>query len=135
MPKDKPRYLMGVGTCSNIIEGVYRGIDMFDCVMPSRNARHGNLCTHEGVIKLNNKKYETDTRPIDEQCGCPACRRYSRAYIRHLLNVGEMLGFRLCVTHNLYFYNTLMERIRDAIDAGTFSDFRAKWSPVLSTRI
>ncbi|MBE6550523.1 MAG: tRNA guanosine(34) transglycosylase Tgt [Ruminococcaceae bacterium] len=135
MPVDKPRYLMGVGTCSNIIEAVYRGVDMFDCVMPSRNARHGNLCTHAGVINLNNKKYELDPNPIDPECDCPVCRRYSRAYIRHLLNVGEMLGFRLCVMHNLYFYNTLMEKIREAIDEDRFLEFREKWSPILSTRI
>ena len=135
MPEDKPRYLMGVGTCSNIIEGVARGIDFFDCVMPSRNARHGHLCTWDGVINLNNKKYERDTSPIDPKCDCPVCKTYSRGYIRHLLKAGEMLGFRLAVTHNLYFYNNLMEVIRRHLDEGTFEEFRREYSDKLSTRI
>ncbi|MDD6312039.1 MAG: tRNA guanosine(34) transglycosylase Tgt [Firmicutes bacterium] len=134
-PVDKPRYLMGVGTPSNIIEAVYRGVDMFDCVMPSRNARHGHVCTLEGVINLNNNKYERDSRPIDEHCGCPVCARYSRGYVRHLLKAKEMLGYRLAVTHNLYFYNNLMCMIRDAIDAGEYESFRNTWSPILSSRI
>jgi queuine tRNA-ribosyltransferase len=135
MPEDKPRYLMGVGTCSNIIEGVARGIDFFDCVMPSRNARHGHLCTWDGVINLNNKKYERDTSPIDPKCDCPVCQKYSRGYIRHLLKAGEMLGFRLAVTHNLYFYNNLMEVIRNNLDNGTFEQFRSEYSDKLSQRI
>ena len=136
MPEDKPRYLMGVGTCSNIIEGVARGIDFFfDCVMPSRNARHGHLCTWDGVINLNNKKYERDSSPIDPKCDCPVCKAYSRGYIRHLLKAGEMLGFRLAVTHNLYFYNNLMEVIRRHLDEGTFEEFRREYSDKLSTRI
>lgn len=134
-PVYKPRYLMGVGTPSNIIEAVYRGVDMFDCVMPSRNARHGHVCTLEGVINLNNNKYERDSRPIDEHCGCPVCARYSRGYVRHLLKAKEMLGYRLAVTHNLYFYNNLMCMIRDAIDAGEYESFRNTWSPILSSRI
>ncbi|MPM50763.1 Queuine tRNA-ribosyltransferase [bioreactor metagenome] len=135
MPENKPRYLMGVGTCSNIIEAVYRGIDMFDCVMPSRNARHGNICTHAGVINLNNKKYDRDKLPIDPECDCPVCRKYSRAYIRHLLRSGEMLGFRLAVMHNLYFYNNLTEKIRSAIENGRFAKFREENSEILSKRI
>ncbi len=135
MPENKPRYLMGVGTCSNIIEGVARGIDFFDCVMPSRNARHGHLCTWDGVINLNNKKYERDSYPIDPKCDCPVCKTYSRGYIRHLLKAGEMLGFRLAVTHNLYFYNNLMEVIRCHLDEGTFEEFRREYSDRLSTRI
>jgi len=135
MPENKPRYLMGVGTCSNIIEGVARGVDFFDCVMPSRNARHGHLCTWDGVINLNNKKYERDSLPIDPKCDCPVCKRYSRGYIRHLLKAGEMLGFRLAVTHNLYFYNNLMEVIRTHLDNGTFESFRREYSDLLSTRI
>lgn len=135
MPPQKIRYLMGVGTPSNIIEAVARGVDLFDCVMPSRNARHGHLNTWEGVINLNNNRYLTDDRPIDAACQCPTCRRHSRAYIRHLLKAGEMLGMRLAVMHNLWFYNTLMERIRDALDAGTFPEFRAQYSPLLSRRI
>lgn len=134
-PVDKPRYLMGVGTPSNILEGVARGIDFFDCVMPARNARHGHLYTHQGVINLNNQKYATDDRPIEEGCQCPTCRHHSRAYIRHLLRSGEMLGMRLCVTHNLYFYNRLTADIRQAIDEDRFEHFRAQWSPVLSVRI
>ena len=135
MPKDKPRYLMGVGTSVNILEGVARGVDFFDCVMPSRNARHGHLNTWGGVINLNNARYARDDSPIDAQCDCPVCRRYSRAYLRHLLRAGEMLGMRLCVMHNLYFYNTLMERIRAALDEGSFDDFYRKNVPVLDVRI
>ena len=124
LPEDKPRYLMGVGTPANILEAVDRGIDMFDCVYPSRNGRHGHLYTHHGKININNAKYAEDDRPIEEGCGCPACRRYSRAYIRHLHKAGEMLGLRLCVLHNLYFYNHLMEEIRDAIDDGRYKEFK-----------
>ena len=124
MPKHKPRYLMGVGTPSNIIEGVARGIDFFDCVMPTRNARHGHLFTHNGILNIMNAKYQTDDRPIEEGCQCPACRRYSRAYIRHLLKAKEMLGMRLCVLHNLYFYNHLMEEIRGAIDEHRYKEFK-----------
>ena len=123
-PANKPRYLMGVGTPSNIIEGVARGVDFFDCVMPTRNARHGHLFTHNGILNIMNAKYQTDDRPIEEGCGCPTCRRYSRAYIRHLLKAKEMLGMRLCVLHNLYFYNTMMEEIRDALDAGNFASYK-----------
>ena len=135
MPKDKPRYLMGVGTPVNILEGVARGVDCFDCVMPSRNARHGHLNTWNGVINLNNARYARDDGPIDAQCDCPVCRRYSRAYLRHLLRAGEMLGMRLCVMHNLYFYNTLMERIRAALDEGRFDEFYRQNVPVLDVRI
>ena len=124
LPEVKPRYLMGVGTPANILEAVDRGIDMFDCVYPSRNGRHGHLYTHHGKININNSKYAEDDRPIEEGCGCPACRRYSRAYIRHLHKAGEMLGLRLCVLHNLYFYNHLMEEIRDAIDEGRYKEFK-----------
>ena len=124
LPENKPRYLMGVGTPANILEAVDRGIDMFDCVYPSRNGRHGHLYTHHGKININNAKYAEDDRPIEEGCGCPACRRYSRAYIRHLHKAGEMLGLRLCVLHNLYFYNHLMEEIRDAIDDGRYKEFK-----------
>ena len=124
LPLDKPRYLMGVGTPANILEAVERGVDMFDCVYPSRNGRHGHLYTHFGKININNAKYAEDYRPIEEGCGCPACRRYSRAYIRHLHKSGEMLGLRLCVLHNLYFYNHLMEEIRQAIDEDRFSSFK-----------
>jgi len=131
MPKDKPRYLMGVGTPSNIIEGVARGVDFFDCVMPARNARHGKLFTWEGTINIKNEKYKLDDRPISERCGCPACRSFSRAYIRHLLNAGEMLAMRLLVLHNLYFYNDLMARIRQAIDEDRFDAFRAEYSEKL----
>lgn len=135
MPKDKIRYLMGVGTPSNIIEAVARGVDIFDCVMPSRNARHGHLNTWEGVINLNNAKYAEDDRPIDFTCDCPTCKRHSRAYIRHLLKANEMLGMRLAVMHNLYFYNTLMERIREALDEERFDAFRAQYSDLLDRRI
>ena len=124
MPKNKPRYLMGVGTPENIIEAVARGVDFFDCVIASRNARHANLYTENGTMNLLNAKYELDESPIDSECGCPACRHYSRAYIRHLFKAKEMLGMRLCVLHNLYFYNTLMENIRAAIENGTFDSFR-----------
>ena len=135
MPKDKPRYLMGVGTPTNIIEAVYRGVDFFDCVMPSRNGRHGHLNTWSGVININNKKYENDPLPIDPECDCPVCRQYSRAYIRHLIKAGEMLGMRLAVMHNLYFYNELMQRIRDALDAGEYTQFWAKYREILNKRI
>ena len=135
MPKDKPRYLMGVGTPTNIIEAVARGVDFFDCVMPSRNGRHGHLNTWNGVINLNNFKYAEDSTPIDPECDCPACRRYSKAYIRHLLKSGEMLGMRLCVLHNLYFYNKLMEKIRESLDEGRFADFRKEYSEKLARRI
>lgn len=124
LPKEKPTYLMGVGTPANILEGVERGVDFFDCVYPSRNGRHGHLYTNHGKINLFNAKYETDDGPIEEGCGCPACRRYSRAYIRHLLKAKEMLGMRLCVLHNLYFYNTMMEEIRDALDEGRFAAYK-----------
>ena len=135
MPQDKPRYLMGVGTPSNIIEGVARGVDFFDCVMPARNARHGKLFTWSGSINLKNEKYKLDERPIDEQCGCPVCRSFSRAYLRHLFKAEEILALRLAVMHNLYFYNKLMERIRDALDAGEFAAFRAEYSTKLSERV
>ena len=134
-PTDKPRYLMGVGTPSNIIEAVYRGVDMFDCVMPSRNARHGQLFTWDGVRNINNAKYETDESPIDEHCDCPVCRNFSRAYIRHLLKSGEMLGMRLAVLHNLYFYNNLMEVIRTQLDNGTYMEFYEKYRNILGVRI
>lgn len=134
MPENKPRYLMGVGTPSNIIEAVARGVDMFDCVMPSRNARHATVFTWKGIMHLTNKCYETDPRPIDEECDCPACRNFSRAYIRHLFKAQEMLAGRLAVMHNLYFYNTLAERIRDSIDNGTFESFREKYSALLSQK-
>lgn len=134
-PADKPRYLMGVGTPSNIIEAVWRGVDFFDCVMPTRNARHGHLFTWDGIRNLNNAKYQLDDKPIDERCNCPVCRTYSRAYIRHLLKSGEMLGQRLTVMHNLWFYNNLMAEIRKALDEGRFAEFRAQWSDRLSQRI
>ena len=124
LPVDKPTYLMGVGTPANILEGVERGIDFFDCVYPSRNGRHGHLYTNQGKINLFNAKYELDERPIEEGCSCPACRRYSRAYIRHLLKAKEMLGMRLCVLHNLYFYNTMMAEIREALDQGEFAAYK-----------
>ena len=124
LPADKPTYLMGVGTPANILEGVERGVDFFDCVYPTRNGRHGHLYTNHGKINLFNAKYELDDRPIEEGCGCPACRRYSRAYIRHLLKAKEMLGMRLCVLHNLWFYNTMMEEIRDALDEGRFASYK-----------
>ncbi len=126
LPADKPTYLMGVGTPANILEGVERGIDFFDCVYPSRNGRHGHLYTNYGKINLFNAKYELDERPIEEGCMCPACRRYSRSYIRHLLKAKEMLGMRLCVLHNLYFYNTMMTEIRDALDEGRFASYKKR---------
>ncbi len=135
MPVDKIRYLMGVGTPGNIIEAVYRGVDLFDCVMPSRNARHGHLFTKKGIINLNNKKYERDSQPIDPECNCPVCSKFSRAYIRHLFKAKEMLAMRLCVMHNLYFYNMLMQDIRDALDNGTFEQFRNENVDLLDTRI
>jgi len=134
MPKDRPRYLMGVGTPLNIVEGVYRGVDFFDCVMPSRNARHGNLFTWGGKMNLLNEKYAEDSRPIDEHCGCPACRHHSRSYIRHLIKAKEMLGMRLAVLHNLYFYNELTRRIRDALDAGEYEQFYRKYRDILGER-
>ncbi len=135
MPKDKPRYLMGVGTPTNIIEGVYRGIDFFDCVMPSRNARHATIFTWNGIMHATNAKYELDERPIDPECDCPTCRNFSRSYIRHLFKANEQLAGRLAVQHNLYFYNTLMERIREALDNGTFTEFRNKYSPLLASKL
>lgn len=134
MPKDKPRYLMGVGTPSNIIEAVYRGVDFFDCVMPSRNARHGTVFTWKGIMHIANKRYELDPRPLDTECDCPVCRNFSRSYVRHLFKAGEQLGGRLAVMHNLYFYNTLTERIRDAIDNDSFEDFRSYYSPLLESK-
>ena len=135
MPKDKPRYLMGVGTPGNILEAVSRGVDFFDCVMPARNGRHGHLFTWRGIINIKNAKYERDESPIDPECGCPVCRQYSKAYLRHLFKAEEMLAMRFAVTHNLWFYNNLMQRIRDALDAGSFEAFRRQYSAVLDTRI
>lgn len=135
MPQNKPRYLMGVGTPGNILEGVSRGVDLFDCVMPSRNARHGQLFTKKGIININNEKYKKDLSPIEEGCNCPTCQHHSRAYIRHLFKAGEMLAMRLCVMHNLYFYNTLMKEIRDALDNGTFQQYKEKYTDLLDTRI
>ena len=135
MPTDKPRYLMGVGTPQNIIEAVYRGVDMFDCVMPSRNARHGTVFTWDGILHITNEKYKTDDLPLDTKCDCPTCRNFSRAYIRHLFKANEQLAGRLAVQHNLYFYNTLMEKIRDAIDEDRFDAFRSEYSEKLGTRI
>ena len=134
MPVDKPRYLMGVGTPSNIIEAVSRGVDFFDCVMPARNARHGKLYTWEGTINIKNEKYKLDDSPIDLRCQCPACRHFSKAYLRHLFVAGEMLAMRLAVMHNLYFYNALMERIRDELDKGTFADFWTEYSEKLDRK-
>ena len=134
-PRLRPRYLMGVGTPVNILEGVARGIDFFDCVMPARNARHARLFTWSGARNLKNAKYERDEQPIDPDCDCPVCRRYSRAYLHHLFKAEEILALRLSVAHNLYFYNELMRRIRAALDAGTFADFHARWAPVLERRI
>ena len=134
MPKEKTRYLMGVGTPSNIIEAVARGVDFFDCVMPARNARHAKLFTWSGSRNLKNARYERDDRPIDEECDCPVCRRYSRAYIRHLFKAEEMLAMRLSVMHNLYFYNKLTQRIREALDQGTFGEFRGKYSALLDQK-
>ena len=135
MPADKPRYLMGVGTPSNIIEAVARGVDFFDCVMPSRNARHGFIFTRHGTMNMMNQKFEFDTKPIDEECKCPTCQRYSRAYIRHLFKAKEMLAMRLCVLHNLYFYNELMGMIRTAIENDEFDEFRKEYSSKLDKRI
>ena len=134
-PKNKIRYLMGVGTPGNIIEGVSRGIDLFDCVMPSRNARHGHLFTWNGIINLNNAKYAIDDTPIDSECNCPTCQKHSRAYLHHLFKAKEMLAMRLAVTHNLYFYNNLMQRIRDELDNGSFESFKNKYVNLLDTRI
>lgn len=135
MPKNKPRYLMGVGTPLNIIEAVYRGVDFFDCVMPSRNARHGNLFTWKGKINLLNEKYQKDSRPFDVDCKCPACRNYSRAYVRHLFKAREALGMRLAVLHNLYFYNDLMEKIRHAIENGYYESFYRHYRDIFDTRV
>ncbi len=135
MPEEKPRYLMGVGTPSNIIEGVARGVDFFDCVMPARNARHGKLFTWDGALNIKNAKYKLDDRPIDPKCDCPVCRRFSRAYIRHLFTAEEILAMRLAVMHNLYFYNKLMERIREALDEDRFEAFRQEYSEKLNRRI
>lgn len=135
MPKDRPRYLMGVGTPGNIIESVWRGVDFFDCVMPARNGRHGHLFTWEGIINIKNAKYERDEGPIAPGCDCPVCRRYSRAYVRHLFKAEEMLAMRFAVTHNLWFYNDLMRRIRTALDEGRFAEFRGRYSKILDTRI
>ena len=134
MPEHKPRYLMGVGTPCNILEAVHRGVDFFDCVMPSRNARHGSLFTWHGKITLMNEKYARDDRPIDESCQCPTCRNYSRSYLRHLLKAKESLGMRLAVTHNLYFYNELTQKIRDALDGGYFESFYQKYRNILGER-
>ncbi len=135
MPKDKPRYLMGVGTPGNIIESVARGVDFFDCVMPARNGRHGHLFTWDGIINIKNEKYARDEQPIDPRCDCPVCRRFSRAYLRHLIKADEMLAMRLAVMHNLSFYNTLMQRIRDALEDGSFESFRREYSTKLDSRI
>ena len=134
-PENKPRYLMGVGTPSNIIEAVYRGVDFFDCVMPTRNARHGHLFTWNGIINIHNAKYQTDDTPIEEGCQCPTCQKFSKAYVRHLLKAGEMLSQRLLVQHNLWFYNNLMAKIREHIENGTFEQFRAEYSEKLAKRI
>ena len=135
MPADKPRYLMGVGTPQNILEAVYRGVDFFDCVMPSRNARHGNLFSWQGKMNINNERYFDDARPISEGCQCPACKHYSRSYIRHLFKARELLGMRLCVLHNLYFYNELMKKIREALDNGEYEAFYRKWVNKLAERV
>ena len=135
MPEDKPRYLMGVGTPQNIVEAVYRGVDFFDCVMPSRNARHGNLFTWEGKMNLLNEKYFDDVRPISPSCECPACKNYSRSYIRHLFKAKEALGMRLAVLHNLYFYNDLMQKIRDALDEGRYEEFYRQYRDKLAERV
>lgn len=135
MPKDKPRYLMGVGTPGNIIEGVARGVDFFDCVMPARNGRHGHLFTWNGIINIKNEKYMRDELPIDSECDCPVCKRYSKAYIRHLFKANEMLAMRFAVMHNLYFYNKLTERIRESLETEGFEQFRGKYSKMLDTRI
>ena len=135
MPKDKPRYLMGVGTPGNIIEGVARGVDFFDCVMPARNGRHGHLFTWGGIINIKNEKYARDDGPIDQQCDCPVCRTYSRSYLRHLFKAEEMLAMRFAVGHNLYFYNSLMKRIRDNLDIGSFARFRQEFTEILDKRV
>lgn len=135
MPKDKPRYLMGVGTPGNIIEGVTRGVDFFDCVMPARNGRHGHLFTWNGIINIKNEKYLRDEQPIDSECDCPVCKRYSRAYVRHLFKANEMLAMRFAVMHNLYFYNKLMEKIRMSLDNDNFEQLRSKYTKMLDTRI
>ena len=135
MPKDKPRYLMGVGTPSNIIESVARGVDFFDCVMPTRNGRHGHLFTKAGIININNKKYEFDESPIDPECSCPACRRYTRAYLHHLYKAGEILGMRFGAIHNLYFYNNLVKEIREALSEGRFEEYRKQYSSQMAQRI
>ncbi len=135
MPQDKPRYLMGVGTPVNILEAVYRGIDLFDCVMPSRNARHGHLFTQSGIININNARYESDNSPIDPECGCTVCRNFSRAYLRHLFKCGEMLAMRLAVMHNLYFYNNLLEQIRSELDNDSYESFYRNKREILGKRI
>ena len=135
MPEDKPRYLMGVGTPGNIIEGVSRGVDFFDCVMPARNGRHGHLFTWRGIINIKNEKYARDDQPIDPQCDCPVCKRYSRAYVRHLFKADEMLALRLAVAHNLFFYNNLAGEIRKALDEGRFDSFRREFTEILDKRI
>lgn len=134
MPDNKIRYLMGVGTPVNILEAVYRGVDLFDCVMPSRNARHGHLFTWNGIININNACFEKDMKPVDESCDCPVCRHHSRAYLRHLLKAKEVLGLRLAVMHNLYFYNSLMEKIRENLDNGTYEEFYNKYRQILDKR-
>ena len=134
-PEDKPRYLMGVGTPGNILESVSRGVDLFDCVMPSRNARHGQLFTKKGIININNSKYQLDEKPIDESCICSTCKNYSRAYIRHLFKSNEMLAMRLAVIHNLHFYNNLMAEIRESLENGTFEDYKNEYVEILDTRI
>ena len=135
MPADRPRYLMGVGTPGNILEAVSRGVDFFDCVMPARNGRHGHLFTKAGVINIKNEKYSRDDTPIDPTCSCPVCRRFSKAYLRHLFKAQEMLGMRLAVSHNLFFYNNMMQEIRDHLDKGTFESYRQQYSKILDTRI
>ena len=135
MPADRPRYLMGVGTPGNILEAVRRGVDFFDCVMPARNGRHGHLFTKAGVINIKNEKYSRDDTPVDPTCSCPVCRRFSKAYLRHLFKAQEMLGMRLAVSHNLFFYNNMMQEIRDHLDKGTFEEYRQHYSKILDTRI
>ena len=135
MPVDRPRYLMGVGTPGNIIESVARGVDFFDCVMPARNGRHGHLYTWDGIINIKNEKYARDNDPIDPRCGCPVCRKYTRAYLRHLFKSEEILALRFSVMHNLYFYNSLMERIRGALDRGEYASFRREYGEKLDQRI
>ena len=135
MPADKPRYLMGVGTPSNIIESVARGVDFFDCVMPARNGRHGHLFTKKGILNIKNEKYARDERPIDPSCNCPVCRQYSRAYLRHLVKAEEMLAMRLAVTHNLFFYNNMMQEIRDSLDKDCFEEYRREHSKIFDERI